>query len=417
MTTSIKDPEITKLTNGLRLAWPEIGISATAIKIKRLSDSRILCQLEVETTLPSFPPRLYYGDYSMLSLSHRRDLERLLKQRCDQVDWFEILQQISSHTNTLIQRGEPIIEVDSAAEVSPVQHFIKPFLPLNHPTVLYGDGGTCKSYIAAMFAVAARIPWINNNLDMTVPPEPAEVLYLDYETCLEDFQRRISKICKGNNLPDCTIRYRRCYEPLTEEIDDLKDLAHADLIVIDSIGAACAGDLHGSDVPTRFFNALRKFNTTVLLTYHQNKEKEMYGNRFFFNYARSIFEVRKVQNTNDPTVDIGMLHQKYNEGALNAPFAMNIEFTDDGAVFAKQDIMNIPELLNTSGRSERRMTTKDLAVFSLGAGPMTKNELAEDTGVKPDIMKTTLNRYKDTFEKNKNGELWQLKKRAIETEP
>lgn len=173
-------------------------------------------------------------------------------------------------------------------------------------------------------AVAARLPWLSNPLGLTVPAESKQVVYLDYEATRDDFQRRIKKICQGNDLGFCNIIYRRCHEPLADEIDDLAEkvgMADADLVVVDSIGAACAGDLNGSDTPTRFFNAIRKFGCTVLCTYHQNKDKEMYGNRFFWNYARSVWEVKKTQSPGDPYITLGLYHQKFNEGALFKPHA------------------------------------------------------------------------------------------------
>ena len=88
--------------------------------------------------------------------------------------------------------------------------------------------------------------------------------------------------------------------------------------------------------------------------------------------------------------------------------ALNMEFTDDGVIFAKQDIANIPELLTTD-RSDQRMTYKDLAVFSLQAGPMSANDLAADLNIEPNKMRAILNRYKDTFEKV--GDLWQTVKK------
>jgi hypothetical protein len=138
----------------------------------------------------------------------------------------------------------------------------------------------------------------------------------------------------------------------------------------------------------------------------------MYGNRFFHNFARSKWEVRKVQNTNDPEVDIGLLHQKYNEGPLHGPVAMTLEFTEDGVIFAQQDITNIPELLNGNEPSDRRPTYKDKIVFSLQAGSMSVADLANDIGIDQDKTRTILNRYKDTFEKDVTGKLWQLKQCA-----
>ena len=407
MAVDIREPIVTKLANGVYFSWKNQGITATATRIKRFSDSRQMCQLEVNTTLPTYPEQLYFGDYSLLSITHRRDLERILKARCDQLDWLEVLQQISSRIVKTYQRGEPVIEISSNDDVPDLQYLIEPYLPQGQPTVLYGDGGTFKSYLALMLAISARLPWINNTLDITVPPEPVEVLYLDWETTKNEVTRRLKRICTAHELQEVNIRYRRCYEPLTDEIDELIDFGrNAGLIIVDSIGAACAGDLNGSDIPTRFFNALRKFNATSLCIYHSNKEKEMFGSRFFWNYARNIYEIRKVQSYGDSFINIGLIHQKFNEGPLSQPRALTIDFTDTGTQFAKQDIENISELFSPD-QAARKMTHKDLIKFALQAGSMPVSEIASDTGIKESSIRTVFTRYPDTFEKE--GEFWRLK--------
>lgn len=404
----VKEPIVGKLANGIYLNWSDIKVTATATKVKRLSDERITCQFYIETTRPAMSPTLYFGDYSVLSLSHRRDLERLLKSQDGNIDWLALLNQASYRIAKSYQRGEPVQTVRSTDEVPPLQFLLSPYLPLGHPTVFYGDGGCGKSYLAVYLAIVARLPWPTNPCGIKVakPDEPMAVVYLDYETTKDDFTRRVGKIVDGAGLDLVDIEYRRCYEPLADEIDDLVDtVGKVDLVIIDSIGAACAGDLHGSDTPTRYFNAMRKFNTTTLSLFHQNKSGELYGNRFFWNYARMVWEIKKVQSPGEPCLTLGAYNEKYNEGMLREPQAIEAEFTDTGVIFQSTDITSIPELL-ASAATSGKMHNKDRIKLLLQAGPKAVYELAEEIGASDAVVRKTLNLYKNLFEKVENE--WHL---------
>jgi hypothetical protein len=405
----INDPTVTRLTNGVYLTWKEQQVAATAQRIKRLSDGRIMCQLHVESLgIPTLPPTLYFGDYSLLSMSHRQTLEKLLYSRHNSLDWWEILEQVSVRVTKSYQRGEPPIEIRSTDEVKPLEYLVGPFLPKNHPTVLYGDGGAGKGLVALLLGAAARLPWIGNCLGLLVPESPATVFYLDWETTEDDYRRRLAQTCAGNGLGYLDIQYRRCSEPIADEIDDLADMvgmAGTELVVVDSIGGACAGDLNGSDVPTRFFNAIRRFNATVLCIFHQNKSKELYGNRFFWNFARSVWEVKKVQHLGEPRITLGLFHQKFNEGALSKPWALDIEFGDGTITYSPQDLTNVPELA-ADAASDVKVSLKDRCYNLLVSGNKGLKDLADRTGYSEASVKTTLYRYKELFEKD--GDKWCL---------
>jgi hypothetical protein len=189
------------------------------------------------------------------------------------------------------------------------------------------------------------------------------------------------------NLDEVTIAYRRCSQTLVDEIDELSlliNIRNPGLVVIDSIGAACAGDLHGSEAPTQFFNAIRRLPGSKLLLFHTNKEKGLYGNRFFWNFSRHVWEVKKQQTEGEDNVSIGLYHRKANETKLFESLGFNFLFENDMTIVEQAHIMDIPEL--AKGLSLRSRLTEILKT-----GKKSVSELAEELGENETTIRARLN--------------------------
>lgn len=399
-------PLITSLVNGTRFHFKDYQLTITTQRVKLHSNGNITGELDIETSAPSYPSDIFFGNFNFLDLVPRQRLAGYLEKRYGEPPWMEVLETVVRHTVTSIRRGDQMVEVNSLDEVPDVQFDVFPLLQTGQPTTLFGDGATGKSYLALVMAIAERLPWYDNDLGLKVSNDHStDVVWLDYETCEDDFRRRLNKLIKGMNLGEVTITYRRCSQVLADEIDELAPLVNMrepGLVVIDSIGAACAGDLHGSEAPTRFFNAIRRFSGSKLLIFHTNKDKELYGNRFFWNFSRHAWEVKKQQAEGDDIVSVGLYHRKANETKLFQPMAFNLLFQNGNTVVERADIADIPEL-------SRGLPIKDKVRALLRYGPRTTKEISDEIDEGEASVKTVLNRYKNTFTKvdNKWGLLTQ----------
>lgn len=395
----MKEPTVSNLTNGVRYGFQDYQVTVTT---QRVSDGRgtITGDIDIETTAPAIPPDLYFGRYDFMSIMSRQRLAAYLEKQYSDPPWMQILEKVSRKAVTSIRRGDRMVEINSADEVSDVQFDVFPFLQTNQPTTLFGDGATGKSYIALVLAVAVKAQWHDNPIGLTVNmTEPGDVVWLDYETSEDDFHRRLNRLVRGMGLPETSITYRRCSRVMADEIEDIALMVNSHeprLVVIDSIGAACAGDLHGSEAPTRFFNALRQLSGAKMLLFHTNREQQLYGNRFFWNFSRHAWEVKKQQVEGDDTISVGIYHRKANETKLFEPVGFNFIFGPTTTGIEKADIASIPEL-------ERHLPVwRRMQEHIKHYGAMTVTDLAEELNTTEGTIRDAANKHKGLFVKVEN---------------
>jgi len=162
-----------------------------------------------------------------------------------------------------------------------------------HPTVLFGDGGTAKSYLALY--VAGRLAQQGLN-----------VLYLDWELNPEDHRGRIEALF-GTNMPQ--IFYRRCREPLRYLVNRLQNYVREhriDFLIIDSVAVACGGPPETSEAATQFFANLREIHEGGSLSIaHQTKaganDDKPFGSAFWAYLARATWKVTKENESKSDT--------------------------------------------------------------------------------------------------------------------
>jgi hypothetical protein len=233
----------------------------------------------------------------------------------------------------------------------------------------------------------------------------ANPLYLDYERSQASFKARLSAICRGLQVAPVPIAYRRCSLPFADDIDRLiqigKEGEH-DLVVIDSVGIACAGELNSSEVATRFASALHKWPITNLLITHTSKtedgRKTPIGSVYFSTAPANIFEIKKAQENGSNKADLALIHYKNNLGSKTEPLGFRLEFKKDMTVFSRQDVSDMPQLVD--GKS-LHLQIKELLSMN-GAMPVKDIALAVD---KPEnAVRVILNRHKELF--SRQGDNW-----------
>ena len=152
-------PLITNLADGVRFTFKEHLISVTTQRIRTNGDGVITGEVDIETNAPAISPELYYGKFNFLSLETRQRLAGYLKSKYETPPWTDILEAVCRNTVTTTRRGDKFIEISSANPPPAVEFDVFPLLQTNQPTTIYGDGGTGKSWIAMVLAIATRIGW------------------------------------------------------------------------------------------------------------------------------------------------------------------------------------------------------------------------------------------------------------------
>ena len=194
----------------------------------------------------------------------------------------------------------PAINLRDLTESTDEGMLVSPLFPANEPSIIFGEGGTGKSiitlWIAGLVSEGFGFDWLS--------AKQKNVLYLDYETSEDEFKRRGDKLSKGMGLdmPYANIWYRRYNSPLVDMVEHLReeiDRNDIGFIVVDSVGYACPEPISDKET-NRYFNAIRTFpNVTFINIAHTSKEqgnnKTPFGSVFWWNGARSIWEIKKSQ--------------------------------------------------------------------------------------------------------------------------
>jgi hypothetical protein len=275
-----------------------------------------------------------------------------------------------------------------------------PLLPEGQTTILYGDGGTGKSTIAAAIAASVETGvvivegWI---------PRRAPVLYLDWEAGKASINRRVRGVAMGAHIPSVvTIRHADCRRrgPIAGFAEDIAryiDKEGIGLVIVDSIGMASGTSNEGSDAnesAIRLFSAFGFLGTTVLAIDHiskaaaddGNKPARPYGSIYKGLLARATYELRRSQAADGRSL-LGLYNTKANDGPLLSPMTFSVIHDEDGSI--RYDRLEaVPIELTKS------LSNGDKIASVVHGHPMTTGEIADETGLDQSVVRVTLNRAK-----------------------
>jgi hypothetical protein len=402
-------PSVQNLINGYQFVWSQEQLR---IIINRIIEDR-RGSTSAEVTAYSFseatPGHLGQDRINLLSSRAKKLYANTLRQRTDdtRVNWDEIVEQFCVESIKRHRQGEPIVPIGKLAKSQGKAYIVDPLILDKRPTVIYGRGGSFKSYLGLILAVMVQSG--TSILGMSV--QQRNVLLLDYETSAEEANERMLAICRGFDIEPVEIQYRFCHQMLESEISYIQDVVNRQeigLVIVDSVGAACGfGSSDPADPVVRMFSALRSLRCSVLLLDHVAKNSETttpYGSIYKENYSRSMWELRRSNAPNG--IRVGLYHRKVNNAAFAKPIGLSVTFEndEDGCVdtvlLERMDITSDSEL--ASGLSD-----KARILNILQGGLMTAKEIAERIGKPSNNIRSRLGQMKDK-EVVKVGDKWAL---------
>ena len=382
------------------LEWPQLLIKADVARLKENSDHELRGEIWIESQRPNSTGHVKQGRIILTSPSNRKQFAKTLEDRDSEVDWDQVVEQISVAVLEDWRAGTP--EVAITGSVAPAQAnrwLIQPLVQIGHPTLIYGKGSTGKSWLAQYLSVLVHEGMSVSGLTV----EQSRVLYLDWETDINEIGFRISMIRKGLGLSAESqdgIWYKAMTQGLSADVATVKAIVqkhNIHFVVLDSLGSACMGEPESAEVVLRMFAALRSLGVTSLCVDHVSKEGSLFGSVYKFNAARQIFEAKKAQGEGEDKLEFAMFHRKANNSKLVKPLGWVLEFdnTQDAIAMTRKDVRD------TKLAGEMRIVDQISSI--LRDGPHAVKDIADILEKAPGHISKELATHKNLFIKLNNG--------------
>jgi hypothetical protein len=378
----------------------------TLIYSKNELEATLSCVfLEVGMCEKEFEARI-----NLKSLSSRESFARQLSNSFGkEIPWALLL----SHACKIVSDAykESMLNLAQTADqitTKPTEFLLNPFLEDGASNIIFGKGGTGKTFLALRMAMslAAGIQFLGE-----MPLLPQKTLFLDYENTDFTFRWRVDKLakfCDGFTEEHKKMLYylpskgMPLYE-LRDTINILIKKHNIGFLIIDSVALACGGAPEEAQNAIRYFNAINSFRVTTLSIAHESKAdtgKSVFGSVFFMNSARNVWNVQTEQEQEENLIHTALVHRKCNDGKLCAPKGVRIFFSEDGVDINAEFPF----------RFESELGLKARILSALRENNMTINDLVERFGDKSkEQIKNRLSELKkqNRIENSQNGE-WKL---------
>ncbi len=280
------------------------------------------------------------GNFNFSSTQARSTLGKALKERSGvDLDWEGLLTDLAIHVLEAERQGAPaVVLADQVNEPEDRQSWDVCDLPIlrSLPMVLFGDGGSMKSYIA-MFVAG------------TLAEQGINVGYFDWEYAMKPHRARLGRLFAP--MPKNLI-YVRCDKPMKDETERLQRVIaehQLQYVICDSMVFALDGKADEEQAGI-YFRSVRQFGEIGSLhVAHTAKtegetDKTIFGSVFFSNGARSIWHVAKAVEHLPGEEYIGMFHRKANEGQALKPRGFKFTFRKDRVSVEPLDVSTVDEL-------------------------------------------------------------------------
>jgi len=370
---------------GIRFDWPEHALYLT---LDRFRESGGSTRAELTAFLNGDTPRiLTQGMVNLTSLQGRASFARRLAELHPAAPWDEVLETAAVHGLKLRRQGEPVVALSAAEPLVPVSYSVNPLCFEGHPSLIFSDGGTGKSWVALLAAVLVDTGTTVGNALRALP---GRSLVLDWEQDRSVFNERLCHLARAHGeWAQAGPLYKRMLAPLADDAQAICktiDDEGVTLVVLDSMGPAAGGDICSAETAMRTMQAIRSLGVTVLCTAHVSKGSERltpFGSVFFRNLSRSAWRLESTQEGD--TLRLVLVHDKSNFGRLREPFGLALQFGDNAVSvtpFDPEDIQTLP------------LPNRIRNLLESDGVPRSSQQIADELDAKPASIKAVLSKHK-----------------------
>ena len=355
----------------------------------RREHNELVGELCVRCGLPgarSIDGTLSIADFNFSSARARTDRAKLFSGRANtrDLDWVGLVEEFSQRVLQADRAGQPAVYLCDVPKPPPDDNIqVDGFtFPRRHPSIVFGDGGSLKSYIGLY--LAGRLT-----------QQGMRMALFDWELAGEDHRERLERLF-GVDMPQ--ILYARCERPLVYELDRLTRIvrdSRVDFGIFDSVAFACDGPPEAAETAGRYFRAVRQIGGGSLHIAHISKadgaDQKPFGSAFWHNGARSTWYAQLADPSADSdTLTLGLFNRKANLGRLRAPIGFTVTFTEDRTSFRRADVADSPDLA-------LKLTVRQRMAALLRRGALAPEEIAAELDAKPETVMRTARRYPNLF--------------------
>ena len=373
-----------------RLLLEQIGVEFIIDRLRRNTWGELIGELTVRCDLAgarTYEGVLSVGDFNLSKIPERQARARYIADRskAQDVDWAGLLEEFVQRVLIADRAGHPAVSLRDVARPGPedtadVDGFT---LLTRHPQILFGDGGSAKSYLALY--IAGRLAQRGRRVGI-----------FDWELAGEDHRVRFECLF-GSDMPD--LRYLRVDRPLVHCIDRIRRTVHDDRLdvgIFDSIGVACDGPPEAAEVATRYYQAVRQLGPigTVHIAHVSKAEgadQKPFGSAYWHNSARATWFVKLAESLpGSNQITIGLYNRKSNMGALRSAVGFEITFTADRTIFRRVNVADVADLAG-------HLSVRQRMAHLLRHGALSPDQIADELQAEAETVKRTARRYSKQF--------------------
>jgi hypothetical protein len=384
----VSDPILKPIGESLWAVYPE----RATFEFARVAEHRDSLSAEVTVTNAD-GQELHWGRINLVSSQGRAHVVKAIQELEPTDDWRPMVERACRCAVKHIRTGEPAVPLEAVAPEAVQRWAVDGYMPARQITVLFGDGGAGKSYVAMSLALSGLLDRPITARWRMMPLR--RVLYLDWEADRDEQAMRLWELTEGlrSHPVHGSLLHRTMRRPLKDEITAIRaevDRHDVDLVIADSLAPASGPESEHADAALTALQALRSLRVTVLCIAHVNKLQadskapaRPYGSVHIQNIARSTIEARGEEGQGETTVSF--YQRKANRGGRSRPpSAMRFTFETSGAV--------------TVSGGEPDTGGASLAFQLLDAlktGPKDSGQLAEELDSPPATVKKALQRLEN----------------------
>ena len=402
-------PSITENINGFTFNWNDQHLEIKVSRLHLHKDGRVIGELLITTSAKDFKSPILHPptQINFTADRTRKELSNTLKEKYPQWEWLTIIDQLAYKIQELAREGEPVKEIWTSEDAPPPEYLLEPILVKGVPTVIFGEKGVAKSRLSILIATCLLLPWHDNPLGLIAPRQSIKTLILDWETEWDIVRYEAKRLQVGMNLPVFPVYYRRCNLPLADDIEQIQqhiEKTKAEVLIIDSLGAASGGELNKAEIALNFFTALRRLKKTSLIIAQTSKsdegKKSIFGSTYFTYYSRSIFELCKSEDTGEDDMHIALFHRWCNVSRTHPPMGFALHFNETG-MRVESEPVSVREFLAKIGVQQKVLEI-------LKSGAMTTKEIMDTLDINRGNADMTTKRLRDKGKIIKIEDKWGL---------